>query len=429
MGHLPEQGPRFTRRQFLAGTGIIAGASIAKKLEPFRKVLAQEPLYSERESINPWEKKKKSTLEEKLGRSQTPDGLVYWKGIPPLELLENNEVTWNDLQENRAQLEVMNVKLSQEAIPFQFKCTFRTLLNLSVARYQEIIQDPYLIVLDPDVKEVEELVSQASEITGLPKEVIKTLAWRENGLKGTSPELHGDHYIPPKGQGFINAEFYPPHFGENIQLLDTFTEPKDPSYHSWLILVKMPGRPNGYLLPISREVVNSDCYLGTIIPLAIFLEHLEKFFTRSYNSPKIDQTIKFFLNYEPADDNLYNEPLDRLAKFSGFGFMLYHWGIYSSQEPLFTTIDKCVFDKLPPEGFPDDFAPYLQAVTTFQLRPWRNSNYILEGDNEARGHQFYCQMIKSIRSQYDFFLLKGTGKTVSQQEENQISPCPVNPFK
>ena len=395
-------GVKLTRRELLL-KGLLVGAGL---LLP-KRIKAETPQNwkEETERISPWEEKKRETIDSVFQRATSADK-VYWKELIDTEIFAENGVEWHELHEG-AELEVLNTRLKQKDIPTELKCTYRTLLNQAVKRYKEILKNPYSVIIDPDVNEVEAVINTVAKLTGLPPGMIKTFAWRENGLKGIIPQIHGDTYAPPIGGGFINFEAYESSFGKDLSLKKTG---KHSEHH---IVIRAPGEEDGYLLPITNTAARYDALLGTLIPMAIALEHVEKVFGCDQENPQVAQLRDFLLDFRNPNLEIANSAEDKLTKFVGLAYTLYHHGIYRPKDGI---IDQPLdFARIANERFTkfdfknaslpelqNEFASFFQAIGTFgKYKPWRKERYKMEGKGAAKDHEFYCQVPNFIRKHVD----------------------------
>jgi len=397
----------FSRRGFLRGVAGIAGVVGGKLLPNVPGFLPpQSTTLLETEKFDPWEAKKREEIDKLFEKQE--DG--SFRQLVSLETFRKNGIIWQEIKEGSAP-EALTVLLQQKGIGVALKCTYRTLLNKAVERYNQLTKDPYATIIDPDVNEAEKVISEVAELTGLPPDFIKTIAWRENGLRGTIPQLHGDTYCPTIGAVFINMETDSDIFAQNIKI--------DGRYR-WL--ARIPEIPKGYVLPITTtKALRYDALLGTLIPMAICLEHLEKVF--SERATPTANLRDFLMNW--ADESVGNSPEEKLAKFVGLAFLLYHHGIYrpvkldQKGNPIhdqdgnvtmnFNIIANERFTQFDPTKtadlkthFRDRYHWFFGAYDTFlYYKPWLKQRYRLAGTNEAAGHQFYCQTANFIREHMD----------------------------
>jgi len=385
-GEQEQQTPKrkiYSRRQFLGFAGAAAAATTFGLTNP-SKVFAEaeetqgveknkkiEPQEKEKDA---WTEKKEAAIRGVFGYNPETD---RWDKLIAREEFNEAGIVWPP-RENLPVHDVdrLNAKLESHEASFRVKCDYRTLLNETVRRYGEILDDPYKTAIDPTVEEIDALIAKYSRITGFPEDVIKTIGWRENSLRSNMPSLHGDSYYPPSGDGVMSPNVHPPYWAEKVGGIPNTRGSEYPETD--VVSFK------GVNLPVYAGFIQYDCEANIAFGLAIYTHHLnELMISDDFALLRDEYLLKRSDDFGGKD-----------ATLMGVSYSVYHHGFSGIREKLkFSAISDRFVD---PNDYSDE--PVALAANTYaKYKPWDNPEYRMEGVGEASGCEFYSLISKDVQ--------------------------------
>jgi hypothetical protein len=371
--------PKVSRRDFLKMSGVI-GASLVLPEDVQATNEDEQDSPVEKEKKDQWAKAKEKVIKEVFGYDE--DTKEY-KALPKMKDLESSGYSWQPEQLPEEHLGLLNQKLTEYGADFEVQVGHRALLKVVVERYKKLLTNPLDTIIDPTADEMVALIESFAEITGLPRDLILTLAWRENSLRGNRPSLHGDT-DPPGGDGVMNPYVQPPYWAREVQVQETATDNKEN-----MNLASF----RDAVLPVPATAIQHDCIANVAFSLAIYTEHLERLM--------IDE------DFEPLRERFLNQEAEALGgkipALVGVSYLIYHRGVENIKNMLDevdTLTQKEGADqawKIHGQYFT---RPTRLAANTFATyQPWNNPYYKMGGKGKAEGREFYTNLSKDVREQ------------------------------
>lgn len=374
-------GEPLDRRDFLKIAGIVAGSMVlSPRLGPHHMEEGAKP----KEELTPWDKVKRQEIENVFGFDKETGKFTE---LIPFSEFSRLDIKWPPENLPTEDLERVNRELRSN-YGFELKCGWKTLLQYTTRRYQEIVRNPYLTIIDPTAEEVKLLVETFSDLTGLPEEFIYVLGFRENGLRGNHPSIHGEKYYAASGDGMMSPNVHDGAWGRKIKQ-GKFEEKE-------IGFLKVYGQKD-FSIPVPSRVIVVDSAMNLAFGLSIYIEHLSQLMTHSDLKTFKDYTLcksLYLEKFQLKDSQDKNQ-----AALMGVCYMLYWHGLEPAVVRLNDEIQRGIINL--PEEFEEDSyfsSPIEKAIGTFSNRPWENSDYLIEGQTaESKNLTFYCPLKKDLR--------------------------------
>ncbi len=254
---------------------------------------------------------------------------------PPPRLTESTPWTLS--------LEKINFHLVNEFLPNNYRIAqpkeIREILgekgeelyNWLIRRYITLYYHPEEIMLDPTVEEMEALINELSQVSGIPKEVLYALCFIENLCRGQYSGLHGTHVATHEDGP---TAVFPPKYSQEVTCSQN-SEPcmsvplrrGIPPQVARIMILPLRETPNEeiplILTPVPLTIERTDAASSMAFGLLLFLARLRMIDGPS-SHPILRKLREDVKDYLLKKDKAIASKGDELSLYT-LGYLLYHY--------------------------------------------------------------------------------------------------------